>query len=101
MQNTRRSFFKSATALLVLTVVRPAQLFARQIFPDVEDGVPLRKVYRNGKRIRMSDLKKGDTFQMEEDGRRWSCVADSDPFKTPVAIGDERMTWTVQGRTLE
>lgn len=85
---------------MALAALHPTQLFAKEEFPSVEGGVPLRKIYRGGKRIRMHDLKKGDVFEMEDEGRRWKCIADSDPFKTPVAIGDDRMTWTVEGRTL-
>ena len=100
MKNTRRNFVRSAAGLLALAALQPVELFAKEEFPSVEGGVPLRKIYQNGKRIRMSELKKGDVFEMEDEGKRWKCGADSDPFRTPVAIGDRRMTWTVEGRTL-
>lgn len=100
MKNTRRNFFRNAVSLLALAALHPTQLFAHPEFPDVENGVVLRKIYRNGKRIRMCDLRKGDVFEMADEDRRWTCVADSNPFKTPVAIGDSRTTWTVSGRTL-
>lgn len=77
--NTRRTFFKTVMLALPCIALFPFNL--EPSFPDEENGLKLRKVYRNGKRVRMKDIRKGDILEVELncDGKYTKFHAEENP----------------------
>jgi hypothetical protein len=62
---TRRSFIKQTmSAIAALVVMGPALIERQPEFPDEENGIELKHIYRNGKRVRMRQLECGDIFEV-------------------------------------
>lgn len=97
---TRRDFLMQFALAIPALASYPLQKFTEPEFPEWENGMQLRKFYKDGRQVRMQNLKNGDVVQYcDLDGKRKRFHVQSDPFLTePYA--DARKTWTVAGTCL-
>ena len=67
-EGTRRSFFQRV-GIVAIGLITFQFMEQEDTCPDWENGVELRKIYRDGKRVRMANLKQGDIFEVEMDSK--------------------------------